>query len=183
MSPHQVQALIEEGLSVHEIAKRLGCSDRTMQRRFKEWNLKTLRVHYRNESKGDKFETRLCKVHGSTIFRLASPMTRRYRCVKCSSAYVQAQREKNKQILVEELGGQCAKCAYSQFLGALQFHHLDPQQKSFTLGDKNMASSLSVLRAEAEKCILLCANCHVEVEYKYKNIVIDKHLLARWQRG
>jgi cytochrome c553 len=45
----------------------------------------------------------------------------------------------------------------------LHFHHLDPAEKSFAM---SMASgkSLADYREEARKCLLVCANCHGEIE-------------------
>jgi hypothetical protein len=42
--------------------------------------------------------------------------------------------------------------------------HLRPEEKQFSLGRKGVARSLAKARAEASKCLLLCANCHAEVE-------------------
>jgi hypothetical protein len=69
-----------------------------------------------------------------------------------------------KALLVEEAGGRCVVCGYSRYLGALGFHHVDPETKSFALGAVGVTRSLEKARAEAAKCILLCANCHAEVE-------------------
>lgn len=67
-------------------------------------------------------------------------------------------------MLVAEAGGKCLICGYSRHSAALQFHHLDPASKSFGLGVRGITRSLAKLRAEAAKCVLLCANCHAEVE-------------------
>ena len=75
-----------------------------------------------------------------------------------------AWRRKVKRILVEEAGGACAVCGYSRFDAALQFHHVDPTEKSFALSREGVTRSLARARAEAQKCVLLCANCHAEVE-------------------
>jgi 5-methylcytosine-specific restriction endonuclease McrA len=69
-----------------------------------------------------------------------------------------------KELLVAEAGGHCAICGYDRYLGALQFHHLDPAKKSFHLGVAGLTRSLKAMRAEAAKCVLLCSNCHAEVE-------------------
>ncbi|MEX1140742.1 MAG: HNH endonuclease signature motif containing protein [Thermoleophilaceae bacterium] len=69
-----------------------------------------------------------------------------------------------KQILVDEAGGRCAVCGYSRYVGALEFHHRDPATKEFSLGHQGVTRSLEKARAEAAKCVLLCANCHAEVE-------------------
>jgi hypothetical protein len=49
-------------------------------------------------------------------------------------------------------------CGYSNCVKALEFHHRDPQTKEFGLGQFD--GSLARLLMEAEKCDLLCANCH-----------------------
>jgi hypothetical protein len=69
------------------------------------------------------------------------------------------QRRRNrKRELVEAYGGKCIECGYSACLEALQFHHRDAATKRFSLANFN--GSYERLRAEAEKCDLLCANCH-----------------------
>lgn len=67
-------------------------------------------------------------------------------------------------MLVQEAGGRCRLCGYSRSPGALVFHHVDPGSKSFGLGQAGLCRSLARARAEAAKCLLLCANCHAEVE-------------------
>jgi hypothetical protein len=69
-----------------------------------------------------------------------------------------------KQILVEEAGGRCSICGYDRHVGALQFHHREGSTKKFGVADRGCTRSLAAVRAEAEKCVLLCANCHSEVE-------------------
>jgi HNH endonuclease. len=68
-----------------------------------------------------------------------------------------------RAILIEEAGGRCAACGYDAHHAALQFHHLDPASKAFTLRDGD-TRSLERMREEARKCVLLCANCHAQVE-------------------
>jgi hypothetical protein len=109
-----------------------------------------------------KFITRLCKTHGSTEFVLEGRGY--YRCKKCRSHSVHKKRKLNKLKLVEENGGCCSICGYNRYIGALQFHHLDPSLKSFGLSQKGKTLGMDSLREEAKKCILLCANCHSEVE-------------------
>jgi hypothetical protein len=69
-----------------------------------------------------------------------------------------------KETLVAEAGGACAICGYSRCLAALEFHHLDRGTKSFALARRGITRSLAAAREEARKCVLLCANCHAEVE-------------------
>ena len=63
-----------------------------------------------------------------------------------------------KETLVAEAGGECIRCGYKRCINALEFHHRDPAEKEIRLTDRK----LEVLRLEASKCDLLCANCHRE---------------------
>jgi hypothetical protein len=65
---------------------------------------------------------------------------------------------------VAEAGGCCLICGFAQYIGALQFHHVDPVTKTFSLGREGVTRSLAKARQEARKCVLLCANCHAMVE-------------------
>jgi len=87
-----------------------------------------------------------------------------YRCLACRAAAVVKRRRAVKRILVEEAGGSCRLCGYDRFPAALQFHHVDPTQKSFSLSHRGVTIALDAARAEAAKRVLLCANCHAEVE-------------------
>jgi hypothetical protein len=57
----------------------------------------------------------------------------------------------NKLKLVEENGGCCSICGYNRYVGALQFHHLDPSLKSFGLSQKGKTLGMDSLREEAKK--------------------------------
>jgi 5-methylcytosine-specific restriction endonuclease McrA len=77
---------------------------------------------------------------------------------------MEAQRERrleNKRKLVEMFGGKCELCGYDKYLGALDFDHIDPSTKSFSIGGL-LHASLEKCVEEAKKCRLLCANCHRE---------------------
>jgi hypothetical protein len=55
-------------------------------------------------------------------------------------------------------------CGYDRSPAALQFHDVDPKEKAFSLSRRGVTIALEAARAEAAKCVLLCANCHAEVE-------------------
>lgn len=74
-----------------------------------------------------------------------------------------AKRISNKISLVDTHGGKCSVCGYDKCRQALQFHHLDPFDKSFAIAESNFRD-YEKLKAETEKCILVCANCHAEIE-------------------
>lgn len=73
-------------------------------------------------------------------------------------------------MLVEEAGGRCVVCGYDRYVGALEFHHTDPTQKRLTMSTDGAALGLDAARAEAAKCVLLCSNCHAEVEGGFETL-------------
>ena len=87
-----------------------------------------------------------------------------FRCRLCRSGAVHRRRREVKRILVAEAGGACVLCGYDRALSGLHFHHVDPTEKAFALSRQGVTRSLSAARAEAAKCVLLCSNCHAEVE-------------------
>jgi hypothetical protein len=103
-----------------------------------------------------------CPAHGRQLFALDT--AGRYRCPRCLVERVQRRRRQLKETIVEEAGGACRLCGYSAYLGALHFHHLDPESKRFGLAQGGLTRSIETLRVEARKCVLLCSNCHAEVE-------------------
>ena len=81
---------------------------------------------------------------------------------------VESWRKRKKKALVEYKGGKCQCCGYSRCIEALEFHHLDPNIKSFTISGKS--KSFNSLKSEVDKCILVCSNCHKEIHAGLINI-------------
>jgi hypothetical protein len=77
---------------------------------------------------------------------------------------VAKRRKKIKAMSIEYKGGKCQICNYSRCNGALELHHLNKENKEFGIGDKGYTRSWEKTKQELDKCILLCANCHREVE-------------------
>lgn len=66
-------------------------------------------------------------------------------------------------MLVDEAGGCCAVCGYDRCIINLGFHHVDPEEKAFGLSMRT-TKALDAYRNEMKKCVLVCANCHGEIE-------------------
>jgi transposase len=159
----ELEPLVEAGMSIREIAAASNVSSGTVRHWLAKHGLRTRPRRYslRGEPKPESI-VRECALHGWTAFvRIGG---RRYRCGRCNSESVAARRRRIKEILVHEAGGCCRICGFAQYLGALQFHHVDPALKSFSLGREGVTRSLAKAREEARKCVLLCANCHAMVE-------------------
>lgn len=100
-------------------------------------------------------------------------LNRRY-CYECSPeglSSADSLRTKKRIIkhkLIEYKGGKCEKCGYQKCEAALQFHHKNPKEKDFTISTINLNMETLTMRdlyKEADKCALLCANCHAEEHY------------------
>lgn len=85
----------------------------------------------------------------------------RQRCNSCRSNA--ADRLARKERMVAYKGGRCQICGYAKCLRALEFHHIDPETKEFNIAGSHLRR-WDVVQAELEKCILVCANCHAEID-------------------
>lgn len=76
---------------------------------------------------------------------------------------VAKRRQKMRALAIEYGGGKCSVCGYKKCTRALSFHHKDPAQKDFGLSARGLTRSWEKTKAELDKCILVCANCHMEI--------------------
>lgn len=71
---------------------------------------------------------------------------------------------KRKYEYVLSRGGKCEICGYDKNIAALEFHHKNPEEKSFQIDMRRFSNgNIENLEAELNKCILVCANCHREL--------------------
>ncbi len=117
-----------------------------------------------HSKKTRKRELRECPKHGLTEFVEATKKkdgTFRYRCAKCRVDAVSKRRKELKRLIVEYKGGKCLDCGLeTDKYGLYDLHHRDPNEKDFSLGQGGLTRSLEKLKEEADKCDLLCSNCH-----------------------
>lgn len=45
----------------------------------------------------------------------------------------------------------------------MDLHHIDASKKEFGLSIRGLTRSLDKIMKEADKCVLVCANCHREI--------------------
>jgi hypothetical protein len=87
------------------------------------------------------------------------------KCRKCEQQRVRKGRSKNKKFVVDYMGGKCVRCGYNKCYQALELHHKDGDDKEYTLSSFSYNLNNEKVVEELKKCVLLCANCHREVEY------------------
>lgn len=75
-------------------------------------------------------------------------------------------RKRIKIALVKAFGGACQRCGtiYPEYM--YDFHHLNPADKSFGLGNASTTRAKSAYAEEAKKCVMVCSNCHRFIEYE-----------------
>ncbi len=76
---------------------------------------------------------------------------------------VAKRRKKLRQLAITSKGGKCQICGYDKCSGALEFHHIDPDIKDFSVSVDGSTRSWQRIKKEIEKCVLVCANCHREI--------------------
>ena len=130
-------------------------------------------------------ETKTCIKCGRTL-----PITsfyveggiRRGDCKECRAEYRKQWRKQNHKLYLAQAKRRqdrqtdwlhsmkklCVVCGESEPV-AIDFHHINPNEKDFTIG-KNRGRSKEWLSEEIAKCVCLCANCHRKVHARLINI-------------
>ena len=173
LTREQLEPLVAAGVPIRSIAEQLDVSYTTVRHWLARYGLVTgrgRRLSGTRELRDAGFESGIadCPVHGPT--RHVRRKDGGVRCLACRSDAVSERRRRVKALLVAEAGGCCVLCGYGENVGALHFHHVDPATKAFALGVTGVTRSLAKARAEAAKCVLLCARCHAEVELGVKRL-------------
>ena len=167
LTRRSLEEAIDSGASIREIGHSHGVSEATVKHWLRKFGLQTRRAarmkssQAAHRSEKEIVELR-CAHHGPAPHVLEGRGS--YRCTRCRTEWVAARRRRVKAILVREAGSRCVLCGYDRHTGALEFHHLEPSEKSFSLSKAGVTRSLEKARREAAKCALVCANCHAEVE-------------------
>lgn len=78
-------------------------------------------------------------------------------------------RKRVKIALVEAFGHKCCCCGLIDDPVLYDFHHLNPENKKFSLSNPNTRSKVAYAE-EAKKCIMVCSNCHRKIENKLINL-------------
>lgn len=171
--------LRSEGKSFNEIHRLLKCSKSYISTLCKEHNLSDIGLSNYKELNSVEIEElkEFYKTHTkketSMKFGVSETTVTKYKeCkrviltddekIESNYVYVKTFRKKNKERAVEYKGGKCLVCGYSKCITALEFHHLDPAQKDFSIS-ANSNKAWYKIENELDKCILVCANCHREV--------------------
>lgn len=162
--------LISQRLSSYSIAKIIGASPSNIRHWIKKYDLKTnpiwaFALTGNKESIKSGFKTcTQCKISlpFPNNFYIAKSGHVHSWCKQCSNDISQEKQRQRKIELVEYKGGKCVCCGYNNYVGALDFHHIDPLKKEFNISHLR-TYSLDKIKPELDKCVLVCSNCHREI--------------------
>ena len=101
-----------------------------------------------------------CPICGKKFTPKSASASNRTCCYDCMPDGVQLTRGAFLAKIKETRGGKCVRCGYDKCLKALEFHHIDPTKKDFTISNDHFKLMDAI--KESKKCILLCSNCHKE---------------------
>lgn len=177
----KILVLRKNGKTINEIVKELGCAKSTVSYHINNNGLgyiskitkeiiTEMKIYYLNHtiietSKFFKISVSSVKKYCDNKRVLSTKPTKQGRAVEA----VQKRRKKIKELAVEYKGGCCEKCGYDKCIAALEFHHIDPNEKDFGIASKGYTRSWVKLKEELDKCIMVCANCHREIHYEIDN--------------
>lgn len=164
MDKQSLDLLLGQGLGVERIAKRFGKDPSTISYWMKKHGLVSPYREKHAAKGGIEQETLAALVEaGMTIAEIAEALGR-------SKATVghwlrkYGMRTQNARGRRPEQVWRAAKEAGQLNMTMTCSHHRDPASKEFNIALRGVARSLARVRTEARKCVLLCANCHSEVE-------------------
>lgn len=162
MDKQIIEDLINKKLSTTQIAKELNISQTNVRYWIRKYSMNTFFTSHNKfckkcnsalKGKQLMYCSKRCKLEEYT------DNPNNYAC--------QQERAKHrKEYLINLKGGKCEGCGYNKNLGALSFHHKDPTDKLFSLDSRKISNTnMRSILIEAEKCQLLCLNCHMETHH------------------
>jgi DNA-binding CsgD family transcriptional regulator len=184
----KILKLRNERKSYNEIAKILNCSKAIISyhcQRYGKNNIglkRTTLAEFEIEQMNEYYKTHTTK-ETAEKFNVGITTVKKYvdnkrielteeEKKKRNYCRVKSHRQKNKQKAVEYKGGKCEKCGYNKSFWSLEFHHIEPGEKDFTIGNYTVLS-WEKIKKELDKCILVCANCHGEIHEEIYNTNLE----------
>lgn len=77
-----------------------------------------------------------------------------------SSKAVSSFIKRRKLQLISIFDSKCCICGFDKYPSALEFHHINPEEKEFGITVDTTTKALDKQIEELKKCILVCSNCH-----------------------
>lgn len=171
ISKDELIKYLKEGLSLHKIAEITGKSYTTVKYFFKKFDVKEHYCYEREYENRRDSDLELIKCAKCDEIKKTDEFFKKSNrknkldsyCRECNSKDSKERRRKFKKECIDYKGGKCIICGYGKYQGALDFHHLDINEKDFNISHIKKVVVDDFVKIELDKCVLLCANCHREV--------------------
>lgn len=157
-----LQNLVNKRLSSHKIAKLLNKSQTSIRYWLKKYNLNT---NYLKNRTLDKKCPKCLEIKNNSEFYGDLSNNRKLSCYCkiCLNKQTIDRQRKFKKDCIDYKGGKCIICQYNKYIGALEFHHLNPNKKDFNIANQRLTKFDNRIKKELDKCVLVCSNCHREI--------------------
>jgi hypothetical protein len=168
MIKEELENLISNGKSLNQISRETGKSLTTVRYWVKKHKLPFESKNFSNQGSKNYGNSRVCpkcknECNISEFYNRRGKVGGSVYCKKCTTKQVVERTKKLKQQMVEYKGGCCQICGYNKYIGALDFHHLNPSEKDFTIAHMRQYKFDEIVKNELDKCLLVCSNCHREI--------------------
>lgn len=166
ISKEDMENHINNNLSIRELSKLFSVGESKIKTMLKNYGLKTKNV--KNKDNIEITTTNLkvcakCKIKKKLSYFYVSKKGKIHSwCRECNNKESYSKQTSIKSKAVNYKGNMCNLCSYNKYNGALEFHHLNTNNKDFNISDLR-TYSWEKLKNELDKCVLLCANCHREI--------------------
>ena len=174
MEKEYLKGCINNGKSIRKIAEENNKSLTTVRYWFKKHGLKSNYLSFKDRGVIDYNGERCCprcdKTKSTNEFynRRGKEGASVY-CKKCVNKQTTERSQAFKKLIVDYKGGCCERCGYNKSISALEFHHINPEEKDFILGGLKNKVLNDKIKKELNKCIMVCANCHREIHDELKS--------------
>ena len=182
MDKNILEGAISKGLSTYGLSVELNTSQTNVRYWLRKHGLNTQNLS-KDKAKKDCLNGNKCKCCGKDLTGAKSMYCSNNCKVKfhyTNQTSVNGNTNERQKTVSKERklecikikGGSCEHCGYKSNSAVLQFHHRDPENKSFTLDSRKLSNTKwSSILLELDKCDLLCSNCHIELHNPDKKMV------------
>ena len=171
--------MIGKGMSLNQIGKETGKSLTTVRYWAKKHQIEFPNKPFKEIGKKDYGESRFCpkcekECITSEFYSRRDKSNSSSYCKKCTNYQTVVRQRNLKKQMIEYKGGKCERCGYNKYYGALEFHHIDPSKKDFSLSHLKRYKFDQIIIDELDKCMLLCSNCHREIHGEQSDLVYSQ---------
>lgn len=168
MDKELLESLVQQKLSIREIAEKTEKSSGTIKNYLKKYNFKTEskrgpKTKYITNCLFCNKETLQGKMYCSKSCKSKQHYKNNPEKYKNNGSNSKHLSENFKLLALDYCGNKCKLCGYNKNYTALAFHHIDPKGKDLSISGARFASLKQEHKDELDKCITLCHNCHAIV--------------------